>query len=129
MKEPKVSIHINGNKIRVEFASFHKQEKGGVSSYIPGFDIYYSSETMKVALERTEPMIDHFMKFWIESKGWRAFIAKITALGFRADSKNEKQLKQLLNKQLHSARLSSALGFDKEEFDMQPTYEQHEFSI
>ncbi|MDC9721465.1 MAG: hypothetical protein PSN34_01665 [Urechidicola sp.] len=95
MKNKDVFINVNNGKIEIGFSVISKQEDGVVASYMPGFDIYYSSPDMETAQKRGEAMIHNFFKFWIDKQSWKKFVLKIHALGFRAKLHNLK-VKNLL---------------------------------
>lgn len=102
MDTKEVYINVNKGKINIGFVVVSKQEDGIVSSYMPGFDIYYSSPDMETAQKRGEAMIHNFFNFWIEKQSWKKFVLKIHALGFRAKH-HDLKMRNLLNKRPETA--------------------------
>lgn len=103
-------IYINVEKqgIKIGFIVLSKQEDGIVSSYMPGYDIYYSSPDMETAQKRGEAMVHNFFNFWIEKQSWKKFILKIHALGFRSKM-HDLKMKNLLNQRPETADFCSHL--------------------
>lgn len=98
MKTKDIYINIDQGNIQIGFVVVSKQEDGIVSSYMPGFDIYYSSPDMDTAKERGEAMVHNFFNFWIEKQSWKKFVLKIHALGFRAKLHDFKMKNLLKNR-------------------------------
>lgn len=99
-------IQINRNGIKYGFHYRYITENNGmVSTFIPAYDIYYSSPSLEEAKKRAGIMVNSFFKFWIQQQGFRAFILQILKLGFKAP--NEKALRQLLERSNINAKLNS----------------------
>jgi|GEM_PF-2400406 hypothetical protein len=101
----KININIGDKNISVDYVVISKQEDGVVASYMPGFDIHYSSPTMEIAQKRGEAMVHNFLTFWIEKQSWKKFVLKIHALGFRSKL-HDLTMKNLLNNRPQKAGFS-----------------------
>lgn len=92
-----ISINIGKGKVKANYVIVSKDEDGVISSYMPGYDIYYSSPTMEIAHERGNLIIHNFLNFWIEKQSWKKFVIKVHGLGFRTKNHNLK-MKNFLNR-------------------------------
>lgn len=109
-----IHINIGEGKVHVQYVVISKQEEGVVSSYMPGFDIWYSAPDMETAQARGKAMIHNFLHFWITKQSWKRFVVKIHALGFRAQL-HDWTMKQLLNHRPAKAGFSPTLHQAPEE--------------
>ncbi len=99
-------ISINREGIRYGYHVLHiPEENGMISSYIPAFDIYFSSPNKEKASERSRTMVTSFFNFWIKKQGFRSFVIQILKLGFK--TQNASELKQLLERKNINAKLNS----------------------
>lgn len=99
----KNTITITPENISSNYVVLFKKEDGFVTSYIPAFDIWYSSPSEEEAKRRSRLMVKSFFRSYLENEGWNAMILGITKLGFKAPKQHDFIVHKLLKKSLKTA--------------------------
>lgn len=99
MSNHQVSIEFAGENITVNYVVKTRNEGNGVySSYMPGFDMYFTSNSQEDSLVKAESMLNHFFDFWIKDQNWKSFVLQMHKLGFRAPLHNMEMQNLLKNR-------------------------------
>ena len=106
-KTQPIAIVIKNGAISGKYKVYYSEEDNGMfSSYIPGFEICYSSANYDEMMKRSKIMVAAFFDYWVKDNGWAQFIKHISALGFKAPN-HAFTMKQLLSRKLLSANLKA----------------------
>lgn len=117
MKSTDTYIIFKEEGLKIGYGHFTSDNKNGfVDSYIPGFNIAFSSPSQEVASQRADAMIRHFFDFWIKNQGWKEFMLTIHKLGFRTDMHNLRMKELLNNKRPNNSKFSSPESEDFRRF-------------
>ena len=125
MKDKPTYIVINSGKINIAFYVYYKAEENGmVSSYIPAYNIYYSSPSMEEAKRRPLIMVRSFYKYWLNNEGWKNFVLEIRKLGFLASNTGtDFAFKNLLNGRPDKVKFSTPYNTVPEGYNDVEEYE------
>jgi hypothetical protein len=106
MKDKNTYIKFEPKGIRIGYRVYRTAQEGGlITSYIPGFDIAFSSASKEIAIKRANAMVTHFFDYYVKNQSWREFMLKIHKLGFRTEM-HDLQMKKLLNNRPVNAQFS-----------------------
>ncbi len=119
-----IFININKNGLKWGFFAHHIKEGEMVSTFIPAFDLYYSSPNKDEANKRAKIMVKSFLNFWIQQQGFRAFVLQMLKLGFKTPDATA--LKQLLERKNINAKLSASNTNIPDEFLEAETFLQED---
>lgn len=107
----KAEIKFKDGHITTKFdiISLEENDKGGISCYIPAFDIYFSVQSESQIVKRGGNAVRAFFQFWLRREGQRKFFLELHKLGFRTNN-HTAILKELLD----GATKSVKFGFERD---------------